>query len=206
MQAFLFGTYQFFSLVLYLFLSAVLIYHRLLGRWVRFCMGFFIIYTVGSYVFFGKSPFTFLTKEFLSALPYIFIYVGSPIVLGICLFRGFGFWETAGVLLIFVCAMVLMIVGITNAFNKPFGFFYELLPHARFWIEITSVLILVLGLIVVLGFGLMYLPDSDQRLGAVLVFLAVVGAVIGVVHFTIGYKYIWSVLGLERGLFSGRTY
>ncbi len=43
----LFGTYQFVSVVLFLFLSAVLIYHRLFGRWLRFAPGFFVVYPSG---------------------------------------------------------------------------------------------------------------------------------------------------------------
>ena len=194
MQDFLFGAYQLIGLILYLFLSAVLIYHRLLGRWMRFCAGFFVIYTVGSYVFFGRTPFAFLTKEFLSALPYISIYLGAPIVLGYCLFRGLGFWETTGLLLIFASAMILMIVGISNAYNQPFGFFYVLQPHARFWIEIVSILVLVLGFFAVIGYGHFYALETGQRFGAILIFLAVMGVVVGGIHFSMGYEYIWSIM------------
>lgn len=202
MQDHLFGTYQVMGVALYLFLSSVLLYHRLILRWMKFCLCFFIFYLIGSLLFFSKSPFPFLTRDLLAALPYILLYVGSPLLLGYCLLRQFSFLETAGSLLIFCAVTVSMMIAYTNFYGTSWGFFYELQPHTKAWIEIASIVLLFSGLFSVGGYARLCDLEHSQRVGAVLIFLAVMGAVIGGVHFTIGYQYIWTSIGFESPPFS----
>lgn len=270
MQAFLFGAYQFLSIVLYLFLSAVLVYHRLVGRWLKFSCVFFFVYAAGSYLFFGIWPLPFPTREafeaspyylfffgsaacvgfalgrelsfrqtagllvlylfavatmvflleaalgvdlmlpgkgmiekFILALPYIGFYIGVPIVFGYCMYKGMGIFQAVGLLLVFGFSLVLVIAATTNYFGKPFGFFYELQPHARAWIEVGSVLALVLGVFGVIGFSLLNGMTEEQTNGAFLVFLALMGLVMALVHLTIGYEFIWDIIKGRRELFPG---
>ncbi len=264
MQDFLFGTFQLLSLVLYLFLSAVLVYHRLIGRWVNFSFAFFLVYGIGSFLFFGIWPLPFPTKEafqnspyflffiggaavlgfgfgrglglkeilgiqlvylfavsvfvyllegplgvdfllpgkgsvegFLLYAPYIGFYAGTPMVFGYCMYRDMSLHQTAGVMLIFLFCLLLAIVGGTNYFSRPFGFFYEMRPHARAWIEIATVFAAVLGLLGVIGYGLLHGLKQHERLGALVLYLAVIGPAVVLVHLTIGYEHLWNVLGMR---------
>ena len=100
MQGFLFGTYQFISVLLYLFLSTLLIYHRLFRRWIRFSLAFFLVYLVGSFSFFGRLPLPF--EDFLISVPYILLYFASPVAFGIFIYRGMTAKEIVGAYIIFV--------------------------------------------------------------------------------------------------------
>lgn len=262
METLLFNAYQIFSVFLFLFLSVLLIYHRLFNRWLKFSLGFFVVYLLGSYFFFGKvdipfasektlraipyflfffgsvacigyclfkqlglwqsigllicwffallvvvflsggssarigfsNPTTGWVEDFLASMPYIIFYIGSPLVLGYGLYRELGLRQTTGLYLVFCFFVLLTIVGASNYFNRPFGFFYELSPHARAWIEIGSILVLMLGLIAVIGYCLLHSYTGTESVGAIIVFLVVMAAVMVTIQLTMGYQILGQAL------------
>lgn len=258
MEAFLLGTYQTVGVLLFLFLSSVLIYHKLFRRWLKFGLGFFVVYGAGSYFFFRRWPVPFpasgafealpyflfffgcfacigyceirqlalaqsigvlacyfvlllafllltgidigLPREgsvqtFLAALPYVLFFGATPIVLGLCLIRGLGIRETAGVFMTFAFALVLLLTATSSYFGRPFGFAPELSAYTRAWIEVGSLLIAALGVPVVLGAALLGSLTLRETLGAVTVFLAASSAVVVLVYLTIGYEVLGNALG-----------
>lgn len=257
MQNFLFHIYQFVCILLFLLLSAVMLYNRLFQRWLKFSTGFLVVYFLGSYFFFGKVLVPFTSKEafhtlsyflfffgtiacagsclirgmslrqsigivlcyffvlfgfililgavagvevrlpqegavqaLLMTLPYILFYAGSPLVVGYCLYRCMSVREITGIYLMFCAILGLMIIGTTNFFNLPFGFFYELNPHARAWVEVGSALLVIVGLPAVIGYCLFYSLSVREAFGAVVVFLAVMTAIVALIQLTIGYEYV----------------
>lgn len=107
MENFLFNTYQFFSIFLYLFLSVILIYHRLFKRWIKFSFGFFIVYVLGSYIFFGSLPIPFISQETVKALPYFLFFFGTMACVGYCLINGLSLGQSIGLI---ICYFFLILV------------------------------------------------------------------------------------------------
>src|ERR1700739_405927 len=124
MATFLFGAYQLLSVLLFLFLSAVLLYHHRFGRWLWFAVCYFVIYLLGGVFFFGRLP----------------SYVPA-----------------------------------------------DLASFARYWLEVGSVLLLVFGFPAVLGYSLVCGHTGKQQMGALLIFLALIGALMTVIYITVGY-------------------
>lgn len=253
MQNFLFIVYQFFCILIFLFLSTILLYNRLFQRWIFFSIGFFVIYSFGSFLFFGRlsipldknilqilvyflfffgtaacigfcllyqlnlrqsigiilcyffvlSGFSLLilgtaglrlpkdsVENFLSSLPYILFYVGSPIIIGACLYRGMCFKQIFGIYLIFCGSLAMSIVATTNYFQRPFGLYYMLNPYTKLWLEIGSALLIIAGLPAVIGACFFHSLAPKQTLGVLLIFLSIVTLVLVSVHMTIGFEFL----------------
>lgn len=124
MQTFLSGVYQLLSVMLFLFLSAVLLYHHRFKRWLWFTVSYFTIYVLGCFFFFGRAPAYFPA---------------------------------------------------------------DLAAFAKYWLEVGSVLLLVFGFFAVLGYSLLSGHNARQQMGAVLIFLALMGAMMTVIYITVGY-------------------
>ncbi|MBI4454736.1 MAG: hypothetical protein HY644_02430 [Acidobacteria bacterium] len=257
MQEFLFGAYKGFSILLFLFLSAVLLYHRLLRRWLSFSIGFFAVYALGSYFFFGRAEipfagnerflaipyllfffgtlavfgycfirqltllqslgvlvcylfalvgFSFVTgqltgmdvglptqgsvERFFASAPYVILLFGTPIVFGYCLLNHYCLQAAAGAALIFIFVVLFFIAGTSNYFNRPFGFSPGLSLHTRAWIELGSLLLLVLGLPALFGYGLLNSWTCKQALGGIVLFLVGASAIAVLVQLTVGYEFL----------------
>ena len=261
MNQFLISTYQVVSVVLFLFISAVMLYHGLLRRLLAFSLGFFVVYGIGSYAFFGDvsvpfvasdtvravpyflfffgafacvgyclvsqlswwqtlgvlSCFLFLLLAFvfvtgtatevvlplpgrgsiirsLISLPYILFFVGSPLVLGYCLYEGFGFRQSVGLYLMYCFTLILLTIASTNYFGVPFGIYFELSEFTQAWIELGATIAVLVGLPAVLGFCLMNSWSFRESLGALFTFGTLATVVVVAVHLTIGFDFL--VLGL----------
>lgn len=110
MQTVLFGAYQLVGTLLFLFLTAVMLYHRRLTRWLKFSVGFIPIHVLGSLVFFGRVPShmaeLFSTGQFWVKTGAIILLLFGPFaVLGWALVKGFTAKQATGALLIFAAAM-----------------------------------------------------------------------------------------------------
>lgn len=117
MQGVLFGVYQLISVVLFLFLSVVLLYQHRLTRWLVFAFSFFTVYVLAGYLFFGRGPAYFPSD--LAASARYWTEIGSILVLvfglfaviGYCLLKGLTSRQLMGAILVFLAAMgVLMTV------------------------------------------------------------------------------------------------
>ena len=187
MNSILASAYQLAMVLLYVILSAILIYRRLFRRWLTLSCGFFVAYLVGSYVFFGASHLP-LSDEILAELPLILLSFGTTACLGYALLRQFTAAQTLGLVLSFTI-IVLTLCFLAGGISPE---------SLRAWIALASLMTLVLGLIALLGYA-MTRDDwgGGQRVGAVLLFLALTPAVLVVVELTIGYESI-SQLVSER--------
>ncbi len=197
----LFVLYKSVCVLLYLWLSALLLYHRLFTRWLRFSLGFFIVYVFGSYFFFGVLPEIFAAQELMSALPYVLFYLGTPLLLGFLLLRQLLPLQIIGVLISFLSILGLLLVVTTNYYDRPFGFVYELTPHARAWLEIGSVLLLAIAALVALGYCFASMLTWSQTFGAFIMFLGLVVLVVSLVWLTIGYEFLGKALRSSASLF-----
>jgi hypothetical protein len=198
---YLFLVYKYLSVLFYLFLSAVMLYHRLFRRWLKFSLGFFVVYTLGSYFFFGKLPEIFDSQAMISSLPYILFYIGTPLLFGYLLFRQLSAFQILGVLISFLSTLALLLVVTTNHYNRPFGFAYEFMPHARAWIEVGSLLFFIIGLLMVAGYCFITALTWLQTFGVLLIFLGVVVLVASLIWLTIGYEFLGKALRLTASLF-----
>jgi len=196
-----FLVYKYLTVLFYLWLSAVMLYHRLFRRWLKFSFGFFAVYIAGSYFFFGRLPEIFDAQEVISSLPYVLFYLGTPLLFGYLLFRQLSGLQILGVLVSFLSTLALLLVVTTNYYRRPFGFFYELTPHARAWIEVGSVLFLVVGTLIVAGYCLLSTLTWLQTFGAFVMFLGLVVLIAAMVWLTIGYEFLGKAFGRAALLF-----
>lgn len=251
MSGFMFGSYQLLSGMLFLMLSAILIYHRLFTRWLAFSIAFFISYLVGSYLLFGRVPefmndavlwplcvfllffgtpacaaycvFRQLTfsqvaaavtgylvallglvfwlgfgektevQDFLVSMPYLLFFIGSPVVVGMCVYRGMACSAVFGVYLVFCFCLLGAMVATTSYFDRPFGFAYELAPYTKAWIEIGSAAFGLFSIPAVVGYGLMHGWERRAIFGAATLGVIVIAVVALMVELTIGYEFAWIV-------------
>ena len=56
MEFLLVGLFELVVVVFYIFVSSVLLSHGLVGRWVNFSVGFFVVYLLVSFFLFGRIP------------------------------------------------------------------------------------------------------------------------------------------------------
>lgn len=201
-MGFLLGLYQVMCILLYLLLSAVLLYHRLPQRWLRFSAAFFILYAIGSFLFFGVVPLPFLTRGFLDALPYVGFFIGAPLLLGFCLHRGLSFAQTTGLFIMLTFCLALLIIISSAYYGTSFGFPRSLHPYTHAWIEVAAALSLVFGLLSLWGYGLYAGLRPGAIMGTSIIFVAVMGLVFAIIYFTIGLEYLPRLLGLNVTLFS----
>ena len=257
MEAFLFNTFQLVSILLYLLLSVLMVYHRLFARWLRFSLGFFVVYLLGVYFFFGRLQLPFVAQDTANALPYflfffgclacigyclyrrltlwpttgvvlcylsllfgvnlmlgpslevdvtlpqqgaiesflgtlprVFVYLGSPIVLGSGLYRGLSLRQMIGSYLIFCSTVLLGNVAVSSYFGRQFFLFYRLDSATTAWIEVGSVLALVLGLPATVAYCLTKSLGIKESIGRVMMFLVVIVGVLTLIQLTIGYEFL----------------
>lgn len=179
---------------------------------LRQSSGIFILYFFLLSIFLflsGKSIGIDLTvpekgavERFITSAPYILFFVGSPIAVGYWMYGGKSPREIIGAYIIFFFSLVLAIILTTNYFNQPFGFFYEFEPHARYWIEMSSILVAVLGIPAIIGFCLINSMSSDQALGLLILFLVIMVGVFTVMHLTMGHELLAKIIGNGSRLFS----
>jgi hypothetical protein len=246
----MFAVYKTICLLLFLLLSGVLIYNRLLKRWLLFSAGFFLVYVAGSYLFFRTLPFQ-ISQDFLDLIPnllffggciacigvclyrqltlsqtigllgcylvllvfilfvigknmqylkeanveslllsapYILFILGIPMVIGYCLYKGLCLWEAFGACAIVCSGLLLILFSASSFFHHPLT---ETSIQVRALVEYGSLLFLVIGLPVVIGYSLLSSEMSfKQGVGAIIVFLAMMAALIATIYFTLGYQLV----------------
>jgi len=169
MDAFLFGAYQSISLLLFLFLSSLLIYHRLFRRWLKFSLGFFAVYLVGSFFFFRKWPVPFPAAGSVDALPYFLFFFGCFACIGYCLIRQLAFWQSIGLLACYLVALLafLLLAGIDIGLPRDGAVeaFVTSLPYVLFFAATP----LVLGFCLIRGFSIRETAGVFVTFGFVLV-------------------------------------
>jgi len=188
MFEFLFGAFKLFTLIGYLFVSAVLLYNQLFSRWMKFSIGFFVLYAVCSFLFFDVFALPF-GQGFLVSLPYIFFFV-SPLLIGVGLYRGMDMRQMFGGFLLFFLALVLFLISVSVIFGVPFGAYFRLSGLARQWIEMGSLFVLIGGVLGVYGYCCSQNLEGRQTFGVMLLFMVVMLFVMGTIQFTIGYEYL----------------
>lgn len=107
MEFLLVGLFELVVVVFYIFVSSVLLSHGLVGRWVNFSVGFFVVYLLVSFFLFGRIPVPAPVLQHLNAL----LVLGPLPCLGYCMYRRFSVGETLGVLagyLFFFLVVVLL--------------------------------------------------------------------------------------------------
>jgi hypothetical protein len=108
----MFTLYKVVCISLYLFLSMVLLYHRLPRRWMKFSAGFLALYCIGSYFFFERMPFN-IPPEYQDSMPQFLFFFGVLGCIGICLYRQLTPSQTFGLILgyLFIVSFLIFIVG-----------------------------------------------------------------------------------------------
>ncbi len=230
---------------------------------VRFSVGFWLAYITGSYFFFNRLPIPFATQDTFEALPVFLFFFGCAAVVGTALFKHLTFQQSAGLLTLYLVALVLFVflfgegmgtdlslpadgsieeflialpfglffvmipmavgyglyrgfylremvgasilvgfsllvlsIGTSVYFERPWASFaYHLGPYSRGWIEVGSVLLLVLGTLGTLGYCLINSYTFRESVGSLLVFLSVIAGVFIVIHLSIGYQVIGKAFG-----------
>ena len=104
----LFSIYKVILLILYLFLSSVLLYHRKIQRWFTFSLGFGIVYVVGSILLFERSP---LNPELIQAHLYVALLLA---VGGLCAVSLFQEWNDDQFLGALVLLLGSIVVGLAT--------------------------------------------------------------------------------------------
>ena len=192
MDEFLFAAFKGSMVVLFVVISTAMLYHRLFRRWLRFSFVFILVYAVGAYAFFGKADLP-LPAGVLVALPHYLFFFGSFGVLGISLIRGYTLAQSIGVLACYQLG-VLTLLFLAGRMTPA---------EIKGWIAMTTLLMFLVGLPAVVGYARLQSLDKQQTLGAIVIFLAFLAAVMVVVDLTIGYKSIQPIVAPWKPLFSG---
>ena len=159
-----FGVFQIVSVALFLFLSAVLIYHRLFGRWLRFAPGFFVVYVLGAYLFFGEIALPFVSEGMIRSAPYFLFFGGSVLCISYGLIRQLGKWQTAGLLGVYW----VLLAGFVFLFGSAMGVDLGIPRQGSIESFLTTVpfLLLCASVPMVLGYG-MYRGFSFREMAGV---------------------------------------
>lgn len=121
--------------------------------------------------------------------PFILFYIGLPAVFGWILLHDYSIRAASGLVVLFLCVVVVLAVGLTNFLNQPFLFVYALSPAARFWIELGTVGIGIIGFVVIVAYGF-FNPEWPVRttIGSLVIFSTIMAAVLLLVQLTMGLR------------------
>lgn len=202
MEAVLESLFKLASVVLFLFVSSVLLYHRLVRRWLGFTVAFFLVYLLASYFFFHQIPLPVKTKTLLGDVGEFLFFFILFAGLGVALFKRLSFAQGLGLLIL----SSLVLAGFASSDAMHADFFKTLGEKTRAGVEVASLLLALLGLLAVLGYAMLSEWSGRQAFGAAVVFLAFMAALVAVIHFTIGYHAtIPEIRRVASELFSGLT-
>lgn len=170
-----FTTYKVASLLLYLFVSAILLQQaRPVSHYVRFSALFFVAYVVGAFLFFQEVVLP-LSPEARAVLPAFLATFGLVCALSWALLRQLSALQIVGVLGAWSVAVIAWILVVEHP------------DRVGEWIAIAAVLVLLVGIPGVLGYSLLQAGwGAQERWGSMLIFLAVMGGVITVIALTLG--------------------
>ena len=148
------------------------------------------------------TPDSAWVEEFLISGPFVAIYAGLPILTGYAIYRGIGFrdelyWseprksglrEITGLIVVYTCSLLLVTIATSFYFDRPWGFFYRPGLVARAFIELSTVLAVVLGLPAVIGHVLLRGRSFREALGSLVLFFVVASGIMVTIQLTIGYE------------------
>ena len=117
MNTILFVFYQAFLLILYLLLSAVLLYHRRIKRWLIFSGGFAIVYLGVSLLLFDRIPFNLPAIKPIVANINLVILLGIAIICAYGLIKGWNYDNFLGSTILFLVILVILL-GAIKASNS----------------------------------------------------------------------------------------
>lgn len=164
----IFATYRFIAILLFLLLSAVLLYHRAIRRWFRFSLAYMVVYALGGFLFFGKLVLP-LSDSSIRGMPYLLFFFGTIACVGYCIVRQLSWRQTAGVLGCYFAVLVgfLMLAGVDIGLPREGAVesFLVYLPYVLFFAAAPIVVGLCLikgctiqqsaGILLLFGFGLL---------------------------------------------------
>lgn len=199
MDSFLLGAYKTIGVILFLLFSMVLLYHRLIRRWVVFSVGFFVLYARGSYLFFEVSPIPVGLERVVEKLPYFLFFFGATACVGMALLRQYTVGQTVGVSSMFL----FLLLGFSFVLSGLAGTNFTLPRHGSVQTVLKSLprLVLYVGLPVGLGAGLRQGAEARYLVGSAIAVVAISVLVgIGVYGYFGDAPEFASQLGLHIGM------
>lgn len=203
----LFALFQLFAGVLFLFLSAVLLYRRLVNRWLKFTALYAVSYAVGSWSIFGELPvfITFLAErpDFTSLFWIVLLFAGPVACVGYGLFRQLSGMQIGGMLLVYAAGLFSFFS--LSGLESPIPLHSVLIgsPYVLFYVG-TPILV---GWMVFRGAECNRIAGALVAFGSMLVLLTVVTTMYFGVPFGLGFELsehtkAWIALGsLALGVF-----
>ncbi len=129
-------------------------------------------------------------ESFLTTVPFLLLCASVPMVLGYGMYRGFSFREMAGVSLLLGSVLLLTSIGVAAYFQRPWGLAFAPSAFAQAWIELGTVLVLILGSMALLAYSVMNSFTFRELLGTELLFWTLMAGVFAVVGLTTGFRFL----------------